>query len=328
MQSQQDQNDKLLGVALCGLTEGVRMQLPFADANCRDPIGRTPLMRAAATINFECIDLLLPLSDAKAQDQFGRTALMFAAEKNRFECVKRLIPASDVNAVDNRGRAALFYAARTLGMESLNLLLEHADASIRDNLGRTPLMVSASFPNPSVQTLMRVNDVNAVDNEGWTAMTWAARCGCVDTVRELFGASAITPELCDLTLRACAANGSWAAADFIAEHASVAVVDEIVAFAGDKMPQTAVRLLRAQVLENLSTVESTQKLLDSGLAGKSLQRAFVLCAKNKLWDSGYLLARHSHDERAMIAISALRTGKPLTGFVETLFADIQRGLSH
>lgn len=72
-------------LALAALEEG-------ADPNCRDQVGNTPLMRAAAHDDVVMLQLLVEAgADPNSVNQYGSTALIKAAIHDRANAAKELI---------------------------------------------------------------------------------------------------------------------------------------------------------------------------------------------------------------------------------------------
>ncbi|CAK8693153.1 unnamed protein product [Clavelina lepadiformis] len=136
-----------------------------------DSEGRSCLHYAACGGSLECLDVFLAYVDAVStitqRDAAGRTPLHYALSSARRECAKRLITGAlrredfkkDLNDADKDGRT----------------LLHHA---------------SATDANGGCVELLLERDVNvlATDNQGYTALHYAAVCGHDTVVKQLINA--------------------------------------------------------------------------------------------------------------------------------------------
>ncbi|HTE21157.1 MAG TPA: ankyrin repeat domain-containing protein, partial [Armatimonadota bacterium] len=199
----------ILAVLGCAL-EGAARPRGGPDAEARDKLGRTALIRTAAWTQYDLVDgqesrsaaeaerLLRVGADVNARDHQGMTALMWAAGWGHPEVLQVLLKHHpDVAARDRRGRTALTWAARGRRPEIVEPLLEHgaregvaealllgherraldliaagADVTTRGPYGETTLMMAAEHGSlAAVQALLqRRVDVNARDVKGRTAL--------------------------------------------------------------------------------------------------------------------------------------------------------------
>ena len=108
------------------LEQLLRAAAPGVAAGALDPIGETPLHRAAECGHAECVARLLaaPGVSVDSQDADGRAPLHAAAEAGRRECVALLLaaPGVAVHARDSEGRTPLRLAAEAGHAECAQLL--------------------------------------------------------------------------------------------------------------------------------------------------------------------------------------------------------------
>lgn len=131
------------------------------------------------------IDLL----DGKNSE--GMTPLFQATSCNNLECVQFLVTSgANIDARDNVGRTPVALAAYQGWRAGLYYLLaKGANCLIADNDGRLPLHAATYFSNEkSLEVLLQhlsLQDVDVRDNEGMTALHWAAFHGRTGHVRLL-----------------------------------------------------------------------------------------------------------------------------------------------
>ena len=153
------------------------------------PIPDSLLGDAASVNSPEMIDLLLAHGcDVNAVSSDGKTPLMFAAQDIAPDAISRLfVKGAQVDTRDPQGRTALMFATvyGTEGVKAVDALIDaHANLEIKDNEGRTPLMEACARAKEEI-ALHLVNhgaDVNAIDNKGETALTYAGNIGQVNLV--------------------------------------------------------------------------------------------------------------------------------------------------
>ena len=183
-----------------------------ANPNTQERRGHTPLMRAVAQHHVECVRALLPVCDLDLRENDnGFTAFHIAAISASEACVELLLPMmSDVNVrtvpgVNPRSaevfnRTALHLACQTGQAPMCKALLSHgADRLARDSKQRTPLFDAAFQGHLSCVVLLvgrpgRVRmtpaEVDAVADDGWTALFVAASLGFEQICAVLLGAGA------------------------------------------------------------------------------------------------------------------------------------------
>lgn len=178
--------------------------------NVQDEHGKTALIEATQVYKEEVVQLLLDAdAEVNAQDNDGRTALMFATHNvypfypipRTSRIVKLLISkGANVNIKDKYGRTALMYTAMfnadllslnsrfdvaaawyDTSCESLNLVFKEmaqallevgAEVNAVDNDGNSALMIAASNGNKEMVELLLQSgaDANAKDNKGQPAL--------------------------------------------------------------------------------------------------------------------------------------------------------------
>lgn len=191
-----------------------------APVDSKSDDGETLLLLAIRKRNPDITSLLLSKSaDVSATDRYGRTPLMFAAYLGDLDLIGRLLSAgANVGSVDDDHNDALIYAARKGRSDVVRLLLEHqANPASKNTQGLTPLMYAAggrvteNLASTSFSELMgyrnygdeatvitllsRGVNVNECDNDGRTALMYAAAVGNLSVVMCLLSANA------DLTIR-------------------------------------------------------------------------------------------------------------------------------
>ncbi len=138
-----------------------------ADVNVAQPDGTTALEWAVREDDVETVDLLIRAgADVKAANRFGATPLSLAATNGNGAIVEKLLGAGDdPNAVVSvTGDTAFMIAARTGKTDAIGSFLKHgADVNKTNNEGQTALMWAASAKNAAAVKLLidYKADVNA-----------------------------------------------------------------------------------------------------------------------------------------------------------------------
>jgi Notch-like protein len=182
------------------------------DVDVRGPCGLTPLMLASfrgggldsGDLNDEeegenlviIQDLIAQGANINTQmDKTGETPLHLAARYARADAAKKLLDAkADANAPDNTGRTPLHAAVAADAQGVFQILLRHRatnlDAKTYD--GTTPLILAARLAiEGMVEELIQSDaDINASDENGKSALHWAASVNNVDAVNTLLASGA------------------------------------------------------------------------------------------------------------------------------------------
>lgn len=171
----------------------------------RGPYGFTPLMIAsyrgngldtgeddeedgsAAIIQ----DLLMQGAKPNAtMDKTGETSLHLAARYARADAAKRLLEAgADANSQDNTGRTPLHAAVASDAQGVFQILLRNRATNLNSRMhdGTTPLILAARLAiEGMVEDLINADvDINSADDQGKTALHWAAAVNNIDAVNIL-----------------------------------------------------------------------------------------------------------------------------------------------
>ncbi|KAG2495455.1 hypothetical protein HYH03_006401 [Edaphochlamys debaryana] len=150
------------------------------------------LSKACAYGDFDKLRSFVDADPASVNqpDENGYFPLQWAALNNRVpETTYLLQHGAHVNAADHTGQTALHWAAVRGSLPVIEALLRHnADWEARDNRGYNVAHVAAQYGQTAVlyHLALRWNvDVDIPDNDGRTALHWAAYKGFADTIRLL-----------------------------------------------------------------------------------------------------------------------------------------------
>jgi len=177
--------------------------------NRLDVDGRTPLMlvagcpvryssSASAPVVTCCVDGLLAAgADVTAIDASGRNAIMLAAMAGNGGVVGRLTAAwpEGVNSRNQLGCTPLMYAESSGCLQAL--LAAGADTMAADTLGRTAMMFAANNQDETCLPLLlevAKEGINQADNNGVTALMYAAANLCTGNVTLLVETGAVMHE--------------------------------------------------------------------------------------------------------------------------------------
>lgn len=159
--------------------ECARLIIPRANVSAEDCSGRTPLLWATGCKSEELAKLILakdPLAIQNRCGKTGRTPLGEACARPASESlVNILAKTSQMNVCDNEGMSPLGIAARFSSATIMKIVLASSDVEARDKQGRTPLMLAMIGPDniEKLAALESLCDMDAVDNDGNTALMWA-----------------------------------------------------------------------------------------------------------------------------------------------------------
>lgn len=166
-----------------------------------DMDGRTALMAAVLGDHADAVALLLEEgASVRTRDNVGNTALHMAAAIGSEHVVDALLGAdAEVDARNKAGITPLMLAAGDGQRENLlRLLLAGADVDATDGRGGTPLMYAATNGHAGIADVLLSGDAAwyPINEDGWNAMTLAARAGSAEVLQVLI-AHGINPEVRD-----------------------------------------------------------------------------------------------------------------------------------
>lgn len=167
------------------LREGGPALREMADAD-----GRTPLMAAVLGDHADAVALLLERgASVRTRNHVGNTALHMAAAIGSGQVVDALLTAdAQVDARSKAGITPLMLAAAQGQRENLlRLLLAGADVDAADGRGGTPLMYAVVNGHAGIADVLLSGDAawHPNNEEGWNAMTLAARGGNAEVLQVL-----------------------------------------------------------------------------------------------------------------------------------------------
>ncbi|KAI5847634.1 ankyrin repeat-containing domain protein, partial [Morchella snyderi] len=169
------------------------------DIDPKDSSGFTPLHRATAKCNIECVQLLLSRgASVNAASEDGETALGIAAEAGYTELVRTILlhtsnfsggitRADFINQKDWKRRTALILAATNGHHETVSILLkqEGIDVNIMGQKCHTALIIAVKKGYSDIVELLLKHegiDVTITNRWGYTALIIAAKKGYLDVV--------------------------------------------------------------------------------------------------------------------------------------------------
>lgn len=236
-------NPDILGALTPPQAEVIMNERMTNDIDVRGPCGLTPLMLASfrgggldsgdinededGEVNAVLQDLIAQGANISIQmDKTGETPLHLAARYARADAAKKLLDAkADANAPDNTGRTPLHAAVAADAQGVFQILLRHRatnlDAKTYD--GTTPLILAARLAIEGVveELIQSDADINASDENGKSALHWAASVNNVDAVNTLLahGANRDAQDHKDETpLFLACREGSYQAAKALLDH--------------------------------------------------------------------------------------------------------------
>ncbi|XP_055699268.1 protein TANC2 isoform X1 [Phlebotomus papatasi] len=169
-----------------------------------DFVGNAPILCIAASEGIvSMVNLLLEFgADVEKCNSQGNTPLILASAKGHCDVVRQLVAAgSALGHTDTSGRCALVHAARSGKLNVVKYLLASDwigrdgfnDMSLSQAAQQALVAASSQGSTDIVEELLDSADV-CIDGEdsitGETALTGAAKCGCVDTVTALLARGA------------------------------------------------------------------------------------------------------------------------------------------
>lgn len=149
-----------------------------ANINIPNILGRTLLHLASEKGDLEVVRMLLNhFANVNSSDKYGLTPLHFATANGCFEIINLLINASaNVNVPSESGQTCLPIAARTGQSDVVRTLLDHS--AILTSIWRRQTALHLASQNGHLEVVrmllaQRLVDVNATDEDGWTALHYA-----------------------------------------------------------------------------------------------------------------------------------------------------------
>ncbi len=177
-----------------------------ANANAKSTNGDTALILAACHGHQDVVKILINAgADANAADRDGITSLMWASSNGHKEIVELLLSKGvNVDAYSSNYRSALMLASYGGHKQIVQLLLDRsADITIKNIQGNTALILNlislyeghwgiGNYDITEIASLLLEADffngyrgdlnVNAANNDGETALMWAARLNCIELI--------------------------------------------------------------------------------------------------------------------------------------------------
>lgn len=135
------------------------------------------------------------LSVLFAQSGYAQTLSSLLNSKDSVAASEMIKKGTDVNTVDASGTSALMNACRWADVWSVSFLLRHGATADKPKSpkGRTPLMVACAYYSGRTICSMLIDygaDVNAISNEGVTALMLAAQNAKLDVIELLLSKGA------------------------------------------------------------------------------------------------------------------------------------------
>ena len=154
-----------------------------------DNEGWTALHHSARNGSYELVKCFVDMgTDIHLKNNLGWNCLHIAALCGHLNLCKILVLRHnfDVDIASNAGGTALHYSARYGNYELIKLIFDiGTDIQLKNNLGQNCLHIAAAYKHLNLcKTLIDKHnfDVHMVDNNGWTALHYAARNGSSELV--------------------------------------------------------------------------------------------------------------------------------------------------
>ena len=164
------------------------------DPNCVDQNESTPLHYAAKYRHMDMVKCLIETGrcDPNRVDKYGNTPLHYVCGLRNMDTVKCLIETGrcDPNCKNQNGDTPLQYAMKTEHKEMVKYLLDNSHGVARNGSAPLHLFFRLDRLNCSLRLFKFLVescncDPECVDNNGWTPLHHASRCGYVDIVNYL-----------------------------------------------------------------------------------------------------------------------------------------------
>lgn len=187
-EEKQEELNRELGLAVMdGDLKKVKLLLSKgADLNYRDDEGFTALMLSITNERSDIFRYLLDQgADVNIEDGDNFTALTHSLDYNDIEATRSLLAhGADVN-YDGRDNSPLMTAIENGDLDVMRLLLEYKpNLEYQNSSGFTALIFAAFESNAEAVCLLLEHnaDVNAKDNDQWTALDHANDDDCLEIV--------------------------------------------------------------------------------------------------------------------------------------------------
>ncbi len=331
-----------------------------ANPNSRNNAGLTPLMIAAES-NYPAIvsDLLAKKANPNLVNPKGENALILAAEQGFNEVVNSLLSNDAITDLRRKdGATAMDLASANGHINVVNSLIE-ADANINARfLGKTPLMLAIENNHEQTADLLIEKGafVNAIDNEGATALFKASSKGMSGIVSKLcsFCAKVNEPDESGVTpLMAASGSGNVQSVKILLDNnADPAAKDKQGAsplFYAIKTPNSEVigllldkgshintkndeGLTPLMVAADSGSTEAVKILLENGADPGIMKEGSDLTALNLAMDKGraevinLLLAAGSGDGAQQAGLNAYLISALVSGENEVVKTLLQKGV--
>ncbi|EQC42493.1 hypothetical protein SDRG_00226 [Saprolegnia diclina VS20] len=241
-----------------------------ADTELPNHAGVVPLWAAYNNNDLAMTRLLLDYDADPNASFMGGSLFILAAKQRRLPYLELLLSSRRVD-VDQNGRTGFEYACVYGDLDCVRLLVRHGvNATAAE--GKTLLMFAAKYgAGPIVSYLLPLSDVNAVSNNGYSAVAVAAYYGHLDVVRLLVAHGAVldpTDKDAVFPLRIAAQEGHARVVEYLVSR--VHDVDRRNCF-GDTALYMAAQNQHVEVVRCLCTKANVNLAMEDG--STSLWRA-------------------------------------------------------
>ncbi|OQR81985.1 hypothetical protein THRCLA_11235 [Thraustotheca clavata] len=158
-----------------------------ADTELSNDAGVVPLWAAYNNNDPQMFQLLLDYMADPNSTFMGGTLFILAIKQRRIYILELLLRTKevDINQTDNNGRTGFEYACLHQDLECVKLLVKFGISKTTSD-GKTLLMFAAKHGSlPIVQYLLPISDINALSENGYSAVAVAAYYGHLDVVKFL-----------------------------------------------------------------------------------------------------------------------------------------------
>ena len=207
-------NPPIIVSTVCGDLSQVKSYCTASTINTKGNNGQTALMHSCISNSGDIFVFLMENNaDFKIKDNFGKTALDYAIEHNRVEMIEFLaLSGADTNSLDvdqllkaaqdtqeiinKKIKTQEFITEISKSYPNLDKIRScisaGVDVNAKDNDGWTALIYAACYGHTEIAKLLIADgaDINARDNYGCTALIYAAINGYTEIARLLLSAGA------------------------------------------------------------------------------------------------------------------------------------------